>query len=75
MRVYPNPASHIIKVNNPNNRDLILYNYMGLPKGYFKGSQLDLSEIESGVYILVMLDTVGHPIISSKFLINPRDEL
>ncbi len=75
MGVYPNPASRMIHVNNPNRRDLILYNYMGLPKGYYNNSELDLSEIDSGIYILVMLDTVGHPITSSKILIKSRSVL
>ena len=74
LGVYPNPAGHTIYVNNPNNQDLILYNYMGLPKGYFNNSTLDLSEVDSGIYILVMLDLVGHPITSSKILIKPRRE-
>ncbi len=59
INVYPNPTTDIINLSSEKALDYVLYNLTGQVLITGKGNTLDLTNIETGQYILTLFDNGG----------------
>lgn len=70
-RIYPNPSSSVFRISNLDQKvcNIVVYNHFGLKvldKNDVK--EFDLSSVESGIYLVVLLDENKHRLFSGKIL-------
>ena len=72
IHIYPNPSSHLIQIETLENLDIIetnLYNSLGVnQKIKLIDESMDLSSLNSGVYILMIKTLEG--VITKKIIKN-----
>ena len=60
ISVYPNPVSDLLTVNSPNGGIVAMYNHLGVKVGDYQlvegEIEVDMSEMNSGVYLLKFSD-------------------
>lgn len=59
IKVYPNPADNFIEVSNVDSTvNYELYNHLGqsVRKDYFRNNQIDIEDIQAGIYLLKISD-------------------
>lgn len=60
IKIYPNPASHYFQLSDySRTRKVVIYNLVGREMGQynvFPGSQIDISKLELGIYLVRLLD-------------------
>src|SRR5690606_19772484 len=69
VRVYPNPTSDLINIQSPVEVNILLTNAVGKVIRYVPGaSQINLSDLAAGLYLLHITDVQGHLIKVEKVL-------
>ena len=66
FKVYPNPTKGQISIENKNSKSVkysILYNFKGQIIEVFDKSELDLTELDSGIYFLNIITKEGESIV------------
>jgi len=76
LEIYPNPASHLITVNNSRYPNLEYSFYDILGKKIFSGkmnntfNEINVSQLEEGIYFLYLVDTESGMDVTKKIIIN-----
>lgn len=68
--IFPNPASNMIYVEYPNFARAEIYDMQGRLQKTFTHSQISISDLTQGVYLIILENTKGDRVSSRKLIIN-----
>lgn len=74
LNVFPNPAENFIYINLPQTNDfeVIIKNSLGIEiiKDIPSNQKIDISELNSGIYFVSVINSKSHELLTSRFIKN-----